>query len=266
MRRWIVAVLLSFGVLLGAPYAAWSASMRSLADLGMVILIPEGRHLEVFQQTTLHLDDSPEAAVDVLPRATHVRMTGGRIVARKLSTFQIVSVRRRFSLRYWVPWDGNSLATSLRIPSNLRILLVLVPPDLSLPAVLNPVMVPVGEGRIPDVPRSPRFAEYAASNLSAGQLVPLVFEGQSPQALDAAGPNPRLAKAFLLAMGLMALAGITAALQWNHRQRRVSALLRRWALLDAAKRRGRVTQGEVIRQRDHLWRRLKMSEDGWHDG
>lgn len=266
MKRWIVAALFSFGVLLAVPYTAWSASRPPSANLEMMILIPQRHHLAVFQQTTMDPGDSPGVTVDVLPDASHLRTMGGRIVKRHVSTLHMGTVRRRFSVRYRVPWDGRSLATSFRIQSHLRVLVVLVPPDLSLPSILNRVMAPVGEGRIPGVAKSPTFDEYAASNLNAGQVVPLVLEGHSPQTLGAVGSNSRLADVFLLVMGLMALAGIVAALQWNPSRRRVSVLLTRWALLDAAVRHGHITQGQAIQQQEHLWRQIKVSEDRWHDG
>lgn len=183
----------------------------------MLIVIPDGHRLAVFQQVAL---DRPAGSAAVgIAQGTATRAVtgiGARVLSESTGRVMVVPQSQRFALRYSIPWNGRSGSFRLVSPVAVGGLLVLMPPRLSLPPVLNPSLESIGKGKIPGVRHSPTFAEYGTTHVGAGQTVPVVIEktSASPQQ-GSAGTYPGAARMLEWAMGVMAFGGLIMALNWR---------------------------------------------------
>lgn len=235
MRKWMVGWALIVGLAVARDLAkspAAAASPRPTAvSQEMIIIIPHGRSLAIFQQVLLKNTHGRRSEdVGVLSQARDIRGIGVQTIGKAPGLAEALHPSSRFSLRYLVPWDTRSSSLSLVSPAPIHTLIVLTEPNLTLPQILNPVLAPVGQGRIPNVSNSPTFDEYVGQKLGAGTRIPIVLEGQA--AAPAVGTHPRLARVFELLMGLAALGAIVWATRWkpagtglSFRQRRLLSQL-----------------------------------------
>ena len=202
----LAAALLAGG---GGAYAAVSAPRVSME---VVIVIPKGRTLAIFQQVVWR-SSATSGVVATLPHARHLRAIDASLLHQGSSSAVIQSSTGRFALRYSVPWNGHSASVTMATPASVGGLLVLTPRSLVLPPVLNPLMQGSGQGRIPDVPNSPVFKEWGASHIAAGTPVMMVLEQAAPMApARQLGTYPGVALLFQVSMVLASIGALVVAL------------------------------------------------------
>lgn len=249
-----------------APIASGA---RSMIAMDMVLLIPEGHRLAIFDQVAL---DHPVSRVvmGMFVGAKDVKGIGASIVSHGSDAAIVEPQGARFAVRYSVPWNGRS--ASLLLPTVLPIkgLLVLIPARMALPPILNPSLASVGQGRIPDVADSPVFKEYATGNVAQGQSVPVVLERYAVNAAiplsSASGNYPRVAMLFKLLIGLLGMGALAWALNWrvgvpgDARRGQRERYLRDMAGLKAAYQRGELEEGAFEREYREL---LKVLHGVW---
>lgn len=267
MRRMMAALgaLLALGMAAPSAYAA--ATPAPIVTLEMLILIPQHHTLAVFQQMALS-EANPAAPIAILPGARQIAGIGSKVSRIGPDTVMVRSRDARFALRYTVPWNGRSAALGLVSRLRLKELLVLTPPNVVLPPVLNPVLAWAGQGRIPLVPNSPAFEEYGTQNVAPGQSLPIVLEHRQASSgpVEVVGNHPAMALVFELLAGLIALLGIGFALNWRPvREKSPEDPERYWAALAAlvsAYRRGEVAESEYQRDREQLTTLLTQVGEG----
>lgn len=257
MRRLFGALMALTGLLiLPATVQAASPPPQAVA-MEMVIVIPKGRTLRVFQQVVLR--QPHPVVVGVLSHAAHLRVIGGKMESLGIAGAKVLPTGSRFAVRYQVPWNGHSSTLALTNAETTKALVVLTMPQVGLPPILNPRWQSIGEGRIPGVPNSPVFQEYATTRVPAGERVPVVLERNLGGPADSlyAGPGTYswAGHLALWLMGILALLGIWVAFYWrpvpqdamsDDRRRR---LLGELAALRAAQTRGELTEDGYHRER-----------------
>lgn len=158
----------------------------------------------------------------ILPDATHLRGVGAHIDSRAPHDVIITAQENTCAVRYQVPWNGRSGAYMLPSYGNTGAVVLLVPPSLAMPAVLNPSLVFNGQGRIPLSKKvlSPVFNEYVTSHLMAGSDLPLIVEqdvnqNSPPSTLFAGHLYPRIGQGFQVAIAVLSAMAILLALYWR---------------------------------------------------
>lgn len=218
MRSWRGAVLGAMATLaavgLGPARPAMAVSTPEIG-MEMLILIPRGHHLSAFEQIMQAPHAQASLSIGMLTGARKVRVVGASLLHRSGATVVVRPTSQHPAVRYRVPWNGHSVALRLQPPDRIGALVVLVEPSLRLPAVLNPTLGAVGQGRIPGVPNSPIFDEYGASRLSSDRPIPLVLEHVLAGVGGSQGNHPAVAHLFELMAGLASLAAVYAALYWR---------------------------------------------------
>ncbi len=263
MRRVLGAFLALMGGLLLFPVAVQAApSLSQPIAMEMVIIIPKGHALRVFQQVVL--PQSKPVVLGILSQSSHLRVIGGKLDAFSDREARVLPTGSRFAVRYQVPWNGHSSTLAFTNPETTKALVVLTTPRVGLPPILNPRWQSMGEGRIPGVPNSPVFQEYAATRVLAGQRVPLVLERNTGGPADAlyTGPGtyPGAGHVALWLMGILILLCGWLAFNWRPVPQETLSDDRQWRLLGelaalrAAKRRGELTEDGYQRERADILR------------
>lgn len=266
MRRWL-ARLGSALVLWGAwsvPAAHAATTPAGKIGMEMIVFLPQAGRLAVFQQVVM-TGKVADPTVGLLPGATGVSAINARI-AHSGAGFVVVSgTPGQFALRYDIPWNGKS--ANLSVPAYLATsaLVFLVPQSLSVPAVLNPALVPAGHGKLPGIPHSPVFNEYATTNVAAGQALPVVLEeqaagastGQTPL-FPSGGNHPLIGALFEALVVLVGMGALAWALNWrpvaaySRRPGERERLLAELAAWDASYHRGEVDDEAYRSHREEL--------------
>lgn len=266
---WTVVFVVALTWIILSPAAhATSTYSRSRVSLDMIILIPHGRELAVFQQVVFSQAMGGVTPVGIFSHAQTPRVIGGQLVRRQSGIVWVLPRTTRLALRYRIPWNKQSLATEIDSPMKVGTLVVLAEPTITLPEILNPVWAPVGEGRIPGVANSPTFDEYASRALRVGQRVPLVVEsGPMSLGVKSTGNHPGVARAFKLAMALFMLAAVVGAMHWRKASQHsaFSIALQRLARLAAALRQGTIDVESYYTQRQRILRQLRMVDKSMHE-
>ncbi len=209
--RWTVPVAGMALVMVAGGAAAASVSAPTVR-MEMVIVIPKGHRLAIFQQVVWQ-SQGGSGLVATLPGARNLRSIDAHLLYSGPSGALVNTPTGRFALRYSVPWNGHSSSLTLPTPASLGALLVLTPGSVVLPPVLNPLLQESGRGRIPGVPNSPVFREWGASAIHAGTPVMMVFEQAAPLApARKTGTYPGAALAFQTGMALASLGALLVAL------------------------------------------------------
>ncbi|MHB1610970.1 MAG: hypothetical protein ACYCT0_04670 [Sulfobacillus sp.] len=255
---WVVAVL---GIILAASPSTYAASVPGKIGMEMVVLLPSHGKLAVFEQVDMSTL-TPNPVIGIIPHAEGLEGVGDGIIKTSGNYVVMNGTPKQFAIKYDVGWNGKS--ANLLLPAYLatNALVILAPSDLSLPEVLNPSLVPAGKGKLPGIPNSPLFYEYATSNLQAGQGFQAVIESkviaQSSNALllPSGGSYPVVGSIFQALLVILGLGGIFIGMNWrplsqySRRQAIRDQLLSELAVLEASHRRGEVAENayETIRQ------------------
>ncbi len=273
--KWFMATMALIAVLLGAAPLSYAATVPGKIGMEMVVLLPTKHHqLAVFEQVDMSTTVA-SPVIGIIPHALGLVGVGGTILKTAKNYVVMSGTPRQFALKYDVPWNGRSL--NLLFPAYLatNALVLLAPRSLTLPEVLNPSLAPAGHGKLPGIPNSPTFAEYATSNLAAGQGFQAVVEAKviaqtGPSLLlPGGGSFPVVGSLFEALLIVMGLGAVSLGLNWKplSRYSRRAALrnqmLAELAALDASYRRGEVADDAYLRQRDELMGGLV---DVWEPG
>ncbi|MBX5467597.1 MAG: hypothetical protein K6U14_08945 [Firmicutes bacterium] len=265
MKRWLLAAV--FGMLCLVPAPVALAAGGGAVGMEMLVLLPEQGELAVYQQVVMKTP-APAAQIGVLSGAREVAAVGVSAVQATGNEVVVEGAPRSFALRYFVPWNGRSGTYAIPTFLPTQALVLLVPESLAVPQVLNPALVSAGHGKIPGIPQSPVFQEFATANLAQGQRFSMVIEAAGLSAASAAPvalpvPSPWLSRGIEAAALLVAAFGVWAAVnwrpawQWSRRRMVRERLLAELAQLDAGYRRGEVAEGDWRRLRAELFAALK---------
>ena len=264
MRRskWVGALVLMLVPMLGFGPLVDAASGK--IGMEMVVLLPTKHHqLAVFAQVDMATPVA-DPVIGIIPRAIGVVALGGTILETTGNDVVMKGTPSRFALKYDVPWNGRSL--NLLFPAYLatNAWVLLAPSNLALPEVLNPSLVPAGHGKLPGIPNSPTFSEYATSNLAVGQGFQVVVEAKgitqtgSSLLLPGGGMYPLVGALCQALLVLLALGAVALGLNWKplSQYSRKSQLRRQLmgelAVLDAGYHRGEIAQEAYWEQRQEL--------------
>ncbi|AEJ41552.1 hypothetical protein TPY_3400 [Sulfobacillus acidophilus TPY] len=272
MRRMGLWALLLAVLVWGPPVKAASLPIGGKAEMEMVVVMPEPHYLAVYQQWVMNM--AQPVTVGILTGARSLSGYGGRIAATGNGYAVVQPNGTKFAVRYEVAWNGQSASLAIPAYETTNALVILTPTSLTVPSVLNPSLAPAGKGRIPGIPHSPVFYEYATTNVAQGQTVPLVIEragsalAANPGLYQGTGNHPGWGTGFLLAIGLVALGGVALALNWKpvtgyHRRRYVrEQLVSELAILEASYRRGEIAEDAYRAERQTLLSALAAIGDG----
>ncbi len=269
MRRSPRAFILSLVLvcLAGSPVFAASPSLQNHVE--MLVLLPDGQHLAVYEQVSV----APARTVElgVMPHATDLHAAADMTAHPGPGVVILHGAGTKFAVRYKVGWNGRSGSYRLPFEQSTAALIVLLPATLRLPSVLNPALALAGHGKIPGVAGSPEFNEYTTAQIPAGDAINLVLEHRTPSLSGVAVPfnTPRLPKALgtLLqaAIACMALAGVGAAVRLRPLPACAAPapgaqdrLLGELAILDATFRRGELAKEVYAGDRAALLEQLRQ--------
>ncbi|NMP23577.1 hypothetical protein [Sulfobacillus harzensis] len=268
MRRWLMGIAVMGGLLGLSPMAHAETTPSGPILMEMVVLIPHGHRLAIFQQMVLK--SRTPADIGLLPGHGGIEIIGGKRLTSANRTVEVVPQGRHLALRYSVPWNGQSISLSIFNPSEVRALLLLTPPRVGLPPILNPALQSLGQGRLPGVPNSPVFQEYGTTAVHAGQSLTLVLERNHGASTDAlytgSGNYPWAGRLAEWGLGILALGGLWLALNWRRVPRHAASgdmrfrMLAELAAIRSAFRRGEISEEGYQTQRSEIVRLLKDSQ------
>jgi hypothetical protein len=262
-RRLVVIILAAAGIA-GIGPQAWAAAPRTLMEL--VVLIPRGHQLAVYQQVVLA--DAARPPLAVLAHHGTITPINFRPAGETGNLVTPSAPARVFAVKYTLPWDGTSGLQALRLTMPTTALVVMVPEHtLTLPPILNPTWQSLAPRRIPGLPQSPLFAVWATGNARAGQTIAFALEaaGQSSP-VPATAPEPAgypTAGVMLeVALVLLVVAGVLLVVNWRPLRADEAAvavredLMRHLAELEAHYRRGGLEDTVYRAQRASLMAEL----------
>ena len=201
---------------LAAAVASGSVSQAQEApaiSAEMIILVPHGHSLAVFQEIDLRHSKSRFSPVALFRGAHAVHAISGRVKLSGPGQWQYRPNHLQAALRYLVPWNGRSASLVMKSRDAIGGVTVLTQPSLQLPAILNPALAAVGEGKIPHVPQSPTFAEYVSRGHRPGRSLTLDIEREIKPPLSQAS---RVVGRLMLGLAGFAIAAALAqALYWR---------------------------------------------------
>lgn len=265
MRVGVFGIVPLCVTLLGSPGVMAAGMPPTPVSTEMVILIPHGRHLAVFQQV-VEARRGP-TSVGLIDRTRAVHVIGGHLTSPGHGKMvRVTPTGRRFALRYTVPWNGQDRTMSWQSPQAVGSLLVLTPPKIDLPPVLNPAWQAVGQGRIPGVPNSPVFKEYETGQVHGGESLSLVLEkiraGLPDGLYNGPGTYPWAGRVAQWMIGILALGAIGLATNGKRLTERPQPpdpgvrLLGELAYLRAAYKRGELAEDAYDRERQQIIQQL----------
>ncbi|OLZ10726.1 hypothetical protein BFX06_11925 [Sulfobacillus thermosulfidooxidans] len=214
-------VLMAGMIAVGTPAGVLAKSLPEPVVMEMVMMLPIQHHLAIYEQWVF--SHPPHGVIlGILPDATHLRAIGGHIDSKDAHDVIITAPVNSCAVRYQVPWNEHSGAYTLPSYESTGVVVLLVPPSLAMPAVLNPSLAFNGQGRIPlpKMAASPVFNEYVTSHLMAGSALPLIVEQAnnlvSPSSTRFAGHlYPGIGQGFQIAMVLLSATAILMAFSWR---------------------------------------------------
>ncbi|PSR23553.1 MAG: hypothetical protein C7B47_15770 [Sulfobacillus thermosulfidooxidans] len=214
-------VVMAGMIAVGTPAGVLAKSLPEPVAMEMVMMLPIQHHLAIYEQWVFS-HPPRDVILGILPGATHLRAIGGHIDSRDAHDVIITAPENSCAVRYQVPWNGHSGAYTLPSYGSTGVVVLLVPPSLAMPAVLNPSLAFNGQGRIPlpKMASSPVFNEYVTSHLMAGSALPLIVEQAknlvSPSSTRFAGHlYPGMGQGFQIAMLLLSATAILMAFSWR---------------------------------------------------
>jgi hypothetical protein len=261
-RAWWRVVVASLGWLVAV--GGWSVpalAENPTAAMELLVVIPHGHHLAVYEQVVLSRAARPPLAVlsghgALMPINFKAVTDRGNLVAP-------VTAGRVFALKYSVPWDGVSGLQHMTLSLATNALVVMIPENtLTLPAVLNPTWQNLAPRRIPDLPDSPLFNVWATGNARAGQTVAFALEaagagGVVPATAPEPAGYPAAGALLKVLLVLVLLAALLLVVNWRplgplaeHRRR--DELLAALAQLEAHFRHGGLEEPVYRAQRDDM--------------
>ncbi|PSR24079.1 MAG: hypothetical protein C7B45_00215 [Sulfobacillus acidophilus] len=232
---------------------------RPTVRVEMLIIIPRQHCWAVFEQAVLTHHHPDRLAVGVLAHAQRLVVDGARRLGQTSTAVKVMTRAQYLGFQYVVTRRGRRQTLSIINPQSVATMLVLVPPTVSLSQSDNPIMSRVGLGRIPGMPNSPIFDEYATHDLQSGQTVPLVF---GPPPAVSSGLKHALTGRILEVLTLLVLAITIAVALFTKGDEMVDndGLSEEWYELAALVTRW--TQGEISAEqyrlrRDSIVQRLR---------
>jgi hypothetical protein len=266
--RWLAAVLVGLVLVAAGDEVRARAATAPAVGMELLVLLPHGRTLAVYQQMVfVRPQDNPTVAV--LKGHGPVAAIQGQLKPSGADTVEVLGRQQNFALKYTVPWNGTSKLLSFTAAQTTGAVVVMIPLSMNAPAVLNPAWQALAPRTIPGLPHSPTFRVYDTAGVQAGQMVAIAVEnGSGPS--NAVPPRPagypRAAAVFTVVLGLVVLAGVALAVNWNPLRPeapdpgRREALLARLASLEAQRRQGeldeedfRALTQDVLEELERTW-------------
>lgn len=186
----------------------------------VIILMVRGHHLSVFQDLVVGRPSSGPMPVALLTGARDVRALTGTVSSSGVGRWQIKTTGQHAALHYLLPWNGRSASLSLTGGGAVRTTILLAEPGLEVPPLLNPSLARVGQGKVPHVPASPIFDEYASRVPWTANRLTLDIEQRSRRPVTRA--SRWVGNATLAAIGFVLAVGLAQVLYWPPSEQRQS--------------------------------------------
>lgn len=269
-------LLIGMVLLLGLNTPAWAAAPPKSITMEMLVFLPQKGSLAVYQQVAL-AGSAESAKIGILAGARQIQALGAQIASKSSGAVVVSGSPHSFALKYLVPWNDRSATLNVTQYLGVKALVVLVPPSLVAPTVLNPSLASAGEGKIPGVANSPKFKEFATTQISPGEQFSVVLESKAVAAANAGtgtlphnGTYPQMGTLFRVLLVLLGLGGCYLAVNWKPLHGRLPNRLRQEQLLgelaglDAGHRHREVSEDDWLRNRQELLEELGTVWDGRH--